>query len=91
VILYAMLFGHLPFDDKSQPKLFKNIIEANFEIDPADGVSAEAIDLINRLLQPLPCKRLSLRDAAKHPWLSNQALYELPSPIDLKLDKAVLE
>ena len=58
VILYAMVCGSLPFDDDHMPQLFSKIKECRYFI--PQNLSPAVQDLINRMLQPNPVKRISL-------------------------------
>ena len=49
------------------PNLIARIKKAKFHM-PND-ISNAARDLINRLLQPLPIKRLKLEEIIDHPWM----------------------
>ncbi|KAG9035722.1 hypothetical protein FRB95_010787 [Tulasnella sp. JGI-2019a] len=78
VILYAMLAGYLPFDDDpANPDgdninlLYKYII--NTQLTFPEYVSAEARDLLNKMLVPDPAKRCDLDGVKRHPWLKAYA------------------
>ena len=78
VILYAMLAGHVPFDDDpANPHgddinlLYKYIVNTPLSF-PA-YVSAEAIGLLSMMLIPDPSRRADLRSIMAHPWLSAYA------------------
>jgi 5'-AMP-activated protein kinase catalytic alpha subunit len=58
VILYAMVCGSLPFDDDQMPQLFSKIKECRYFI--PNNLSPAVQDLINRMLQPNPVKRITL-------------------------------
>ena len=62
VILYAMVCGSLPFDEDSTSLLFNKIKEGNFNM--PDNISPEVSDLINRMLQPCPIKRITIKEIA---------------------------
>ena len=66
VILYAMVCGSLPFDDESMSQLFMKIREGRFHM--PHNISNEVKDLINRMLQPNPVKRISIKEIRRHPW-----------------------
>ena len=66
VVLFAMLTRSLPFDDDNVARLAQKIETATFKF-PAD-ISEDAADLLCRMLQPNPLKRLSLKDVLEHPW-----------------------
>lgn len=53
VILFAMMCGYLPFDDKNTQKIYKKILNSEFEM--PDFLSAHSKDLISRILNPDPC------------------------------------
>jgi 5'-AMP-activated protein kinase catalytic alpha subunit len=66
IVLYAMLCGFLPFDDKDIDILYRKIMDGIFEI-PA-FLSEEAINLINHILEVDPNKRYNINEIKKHPW-----------------------
>jgi len=75
VILYATLSGTLPFDvgnsdapkEEALPLLLKKIQRGRFDMPP--GFSDEARDMIRRMLQVNPQKRITLREMWRHPLL----------------------
>jgi serine/threonine protein kinase len=75
VILYATLSGTLPFDvgnsdapkEEALPLLLKKIQRGRFEMPPR--FSEEAKDLVRRILQVNPQKRITLREMWRHPLL----------------------
>ena len=72
VILFAMLCGYLPFDDKDNDVLFRKILERNIDY-PTPGeicLSDCALDLINKILTIDPKKRISLNEVMNHPFLN---------------------
>ena len=71
VILFAMLCGYLPFDDKDNNALFKKIVECNIDYPEEDEVelSENSLDLINKILTPNPKKRIGLEDILNHPFM----------------------
>lgn len=66
VILYVMVTGTLPFDEPNLPKLFEMIHRANFDIPPY--LSPSIIDLIRKILEPNPKKRISVAGIKSHSW-----------------------
>lgn len=74
IILFALLTGHLPFDDENIRKLLLKVQSGKF-IMPHD-LSWEAKDLITKMLQVNPNDRISIRDILKHPLLT-----KYPEPI----------
>lgn len=78
VILYAMLAGYLPFDDDpANPEgdninlLYKYILSTQLTF--PDYVSAEARDLLSKMLVPDPQFRADLQTVMSHEWLSPYA------------------
>lgn len=65
IILYALLSGHLPFDDDNIRQLLNKVKMGKYKI--PDHVSDEAKDLIQRILVINPSKRLTVNVyASKH-------------------------
>lgn len=66
VILYAMICGFLPFEDKVTKKLYKKIMSADYTI--PKFVSPESRDLITKILNTNPEERITIDEIRKHPW-----------------------
>ena len=66
IILFAMLCGYLPFDDKDNNILFQKILECKI-IFPK-GLSHEAKDLLRKILVTNPKKRITIPEIKKHPF-----------------------
>jgi 5'-AMP-activated protein kinase catalytic alpha subunit len=82
VILYAMLVGHLPFDEESLPVLFRRITEGKYSI--PSTVSASAADLISRILVVDVISRATMQVIKSHPWfLDGFPAYLAINPEDL--------
>ena len=69
VALYIMLTGNIPFNRGKIHDLQYNIV--NKDINPIEGVSNEAKNLIEGLLNKDPNKRLTAEEILNHPWLNN--------------------
>ena len=69
VALYIMLTGNIPFNRGKIHDLQYNIV--NKDINPIEGISNEAKNLIEGLLNKDPNKRLTAEDIFNHPWLNN--------------------
>uniref|UniRef100_A0ACD5ZTG1 Uncharacterized protein n=1 Tax=Avena sativa TaxID=4498 RepID=A0ACD5ZTG1_AVESA len=73
VILYILLCGVPPFwgdnDEKIAQAILRGVIDFNRE--PWPRVSANAKDLIRRMLDPDPNTRLTAPQVLEHPWLKN--------------------
>lgn len=76
VILFALLCGHLPFDDENIKDLYRKI--ANGLYSCPDYVSPKARHLIERLIQVDPRSRATLSEVLHHPWV-NEGYDTIPS------------
>ena len=75
IILYAMLCGYLPFEDKDNEHLFEKILECK-PVFPK-FISKNAKDLMEKILVTDPDKRISISEIKKHPfYLSGKELFE---------------
>ena len=74
VILFAMLFGYLPFDDKDDHILFKKILDCEIDFPEEIKVGKDAIDLIKKILNPEPDKRITIDEIEKHPFLDMEKM-----------------
>ena len=70
VILYTLLTGSLPFNEKQTAKLYQKIRECRYII--PENVSDKAKDLIYRMLQKDPLNRISISEIKQHKWFSNK-------------------
>jgi calcium/calmodulin-dependent protein kinase I len=81
VILYIILCGFPPFYDENDDlgRLYRKIKRADFDMPSPywDGISDSAKDLVKRLLQPDPKKRLTAQQTLAHPWLKEASDKEL--------------
>ena len=76
IVLYSMLVGSLPFDDQELYILYEQIKKGKFFL--PSTLSLEAIDLLKRILQVDPKKRIGIKEIKKHPWfnMENNPLYK---------------
>ena len=68
VVLFAMLFGKLPFSSNGIKEVLTRNEECRVKF-PKNQVSEEAIDLLKKLLQADPSRRPNASDAINHPWI----------------------
>ncbi|KAF9133496.1 hypothetical protein BGX30_012268 [Mortierella sp. GBA39] len=68
IILYALLTGHLPFDDENIRQLLSKVKAGKFYM-PTD-ISASARDLISRMLTVNPRRRITMQGVMMHPWFT---------------------
>lgn len=66
IILFAMICGYLPFEDKNNDILYKKITDGKFTI--PSYVSEPCKDLLKKILTTDPSKRISINQIKNHPW-----------------------
>ncbi|KAG0250598.1 hypothetical protein BG011_008213, partial [Mortierella polycephala] len=66
IILYALLTGHLPFDDENIRHLLSKVKAGKFYM--PSGISTGARDLISRMLTVNPKRRITMQGVISHPW-----------------------
>ncbi|KAH8113869.1 kinase-like domain-containing protein [Phellopilus nigrolimitatus] len=87
VILYALMTGRLPFDDKNIRALLQKVKAGKFEI--PTYVFPEAADLIRRMLVVEVDKRITMAEILVHPFLSHSTsnVTYVPAPSISELDR----
>lgn len=68
-MLYAMLYGTVPFKANNMHELHKLIMKAKYSL--KEDVSEGARDLLKRLLAPDPKKRVTIPEIFAHPWMGD--------------------
>lgn len=68
VILYALLCGTLPFDDRNVTMLFRKIKAGNYYVPP--HLSSDVVDLLKEMLQVNPVRRITIQGIRDHPWFT---------------------
>ena len=69
VVLFAMLYGTVPFKAQTMEELHSLILKGKYLL--KEDISSEARDLLRGLLEIDPRRRISIRRIHKHPWLRN--------------------
>ena len=69
VVLFAMLYGTVPFKGSSMDELHQLIISGRYTL--KEDISKDAIDLLRGLLEINPQRRLTIKQIYEHPWLQN--------------------
>ncbi|CAN1171943.1 Calcium-dependent protein kinase 32, partial [Linum perenne] len=75
VILYILLCGVPPFWAETEQGVARAIIRSvlDFKRDPWPKVSDNAKDLVKKMLNPDPKRRLTAQEVLDHPWLQNSS------------------
>ena len=70
VILYILLCGSPPFYGKNEKEIFSKVIFGNYSFNQKiwTKISKEAKNLVEKLLEVNPSKRLSAKEALNHKW-----------------------
>jgi calcium/calmodulin-dependent protein kinase I len=73
VIFYFLLCGFLPFDAEDDDSLIELVKEGiyTFPSPVWDSISESAKDLVTRLLEKDPAKRITAKQLLQHPWLKS--------------------
>ncbi|KAK7363403.1 hypothetical protein VNO77_05545 [Canavalia gladiata] len=66
VILYVILAGYLPFDDRNLAVLYQKILKGDVKI--PTWISPGAQNMIKRILYPNPETRITIAGIKKDPW-----------------------
>ena len=69
VVLYVMMVGKLPFQERTLSRLVCKIVSGTYEL--SKSLSPTLRDLLQRMLKPNPGKRIQLIDIVKHPWVTS--------------------
>ena len=98
VCLYVMLCGYLPFSEEDDEKNNKLIISG--KIDYPKEIGNICKDLLKKMLEVNPNKRLNFLKISRHPWIKSSRdikiiggfnIYEIVYPIDERLLKIMSE
>ena len=68
-IMYALLCGELPFFEEDEQAMFRRIAKANMH-KPNEEISADGMDLLNKLLNVDKFKRFTAVEALEHRWIT---------------------
>jgi len=74
VILFILLSGYSPFDDDNDAVLFEKIKKGTYDADDPiwENISADAKDVVAKLLTVDSASRLSAEEALQHPWVQGK-------------------
>ena len=67
IVLFALLTGHLPFNDDNIKKLLLKVQSGKYQM--PSNLSSEARDLISKILVIDPEKRITTQEILKHPLI----------------------
>ena len=72
VMMYILLTGYPPFVGNDEDEIFENILnnEPNFDVPELKNVTSNCIDLIKKLLEKNPEKRINADEALNHDFFT---------------------
>ncbi|KAL2343164.1 hypothetical protein Fmac_004449 [Flemingia macrophylla] len=81
VILYTMLIGALPFEDKDDHRNLKKTVQRvmaiQYQIPDKAGISLDCKNLISRIFVANPKMRITMKEIKSHPWFLENLPKEL--------------
>ena len=87
VVLYAMITGFFPFRGVNQTELHRNILSGAFP--KLKEASNELKDLLNKILEVNPNKRINIDNILRHPWLNDDDLINKNINIFTRAEKII--
>jgi calcium-dependent protein kinase len=93
VILYILLSGRAPFSGETDTLILEKIKMGKFDLNrsPFNKISSEGKDLIKKLLEMNPKRRISAADALNHPWFRKFDVKKLFTEVNEELLKNTLQ
>ncbi|EST04522.1 Protein kinase domain protein [Kalmanozyma brasiliensis GHG001] len=89
IILFALLCGRLPFDDPNIQQLLGKVRAGKFMM--PEWLEPASKDLIWRMLEVDPEKRIKMTDIMRHPWFTNNGKESSVNPVSTSLDTLQME
>lgn len=74
ITLYASVLGYFPFDSSDLYSYSYEALTKKPYFDFTKNLSNDFIDLIGRMLEKNPLKRISIKECLMHPWFSSLSL-----------------
>ncbi|NP_001242199.1 CBL-interacting serine/threonine-protein kinase 1-like [Glycine max] len=85
VILYVILPGHLPFDDRNLVVLYQKIFKGDVQI--PKWLTPGARNMIRRILDPNPETRITMAGIKEDPWFKKGYIPVNPEDEDVYVDQ----
>ncbi|KAG4080293.1 hypothetical protein HA402_010785 [Bradysia odoriphaga] len=77
--LYSLVFGNVPFSATNVPAVYEKIKHDDLEFPSTASISDDLRDLIMKMLDKDPAKRITLPQIKEHTWVTNDGKTPLPS------------
>ncbi|TKY89580.1 hypothetical protein EX895_001365 [Sporisorium graminicola] len=89
IILFALLCGRLPFDDPNIQQLLGKVRAGKFMM--PEWLEPASKDLIWRMLEVDPERRIKMADIMRHPWFTNNGKESSLNPVSTSLETLQME
>nr|CDI54654.1 related to serine/threonine protein kinase [Melanopsichium pennsylvanicum 4] len=89
IILFALLCGRLPFDDPNIQQLLGKVRAGKFIM--PEWLEPASKDLIWRMLEVDPEKRIKMADIMRHPWFTNNGKESSNNPASTSFETLQME
>lgn len=76
-VLYSLLVGKLPFDGEDKAEQVYSILNKQLKFPSRIKSDPDLVDLLTRMLDRNPRRRITVDEALRHPWVSYCLLYEI--------------
>ena len=83
VALFVLITGQYPFVGSKKEEIEWKILNEDFDRKALDGSSAEALNLISKVLEKNPKKRFSAAEASRHGWILRNSYGFVGGPLSL--------
>ena len=70
IIIFQMFFGELPYKDTNDFKDYISNIKSTYNL--CDNISNEFKDLLDKMLNKNPSRRITVNECLSHPWVHKQ-------------------
>ncbi|KAL4485717.1 hypothetical protein ABPG72_010979 [Tetrahymena utriculariae] len=82
VTLYIMIYGKVPFKERKLIELKNEICQKEIVLPPIPEIPEQAKDLLFRMLEKNPMKRITAKGMLVHPWITGDGEFILKNVID---------
>ncbi|KAL4446413.1 hypothetical protein ABPG74_001154 [Tetrahymena malaccensis] len=82
VTMYIMIYGSVPFKERKLIELKNEICQKEIVLPPIPEIPEQAKDLLFRMLDKNPMKRITAKGMLVHPWITGDGEFILKNVID---------
>jgi len=90
VVLYRMITGDLPFESNKLLDLIESIVNNNYRYNQIVAQDIFLDDLLSKILEKNPPKRISLEEIKTHPWFVQAVIQDTP-PVKIPSHKLYVD